>query len=384
MRMEIYVTDGGALCGLELRSLVTTDGRLELSLEDVAVPEPGPDQVIVRVEGAPIHPSDIGLLLGPADLTTLTQIGSADRPVVTATIPPERRDRVALRVGQSLSAGVEGAGVVVRAGAKAQSMVGMTVAVAGGGMYAQYRRLNAAECVVLPPGTTAADGAACFVNPMTALSLVETMRMDGHRAMVHTAAASVLGQMLVRICAADGIPLVNVVRSAHQVALLRDLGATYVVDSSSPDFASELADAIAQTGAMIAFDAVGGGDLPNQLLVAMERALSRDATVYSRYGAATHKQVYIYGGLDSRPTVIDRSYGLHFGVTGFMLGPFLQKIGAGRARLQDRIISELQTTFASRYVAEVSLAEALAPEVIAAFARRATGEKYLIVPSKGL
>lgn len=378
----MVVTHSSALRGLELRTLVTADGRLELSLQDVDIAEPGPDQLVVRVEGAPIHPSDIGLLLGPSDLSTLTQTGSPGRPVVSALIPPEQRDRVALRVGQSLPAGTEGSGAVIKAGSNVASMVGRTVAVAGSGMYAQYRLLNAAECVVLPPGTTAAEGAACFVNPMTALSLVETMRMEGHQAMIHTAAASVLGQMLVRICAADGIPLVNVVRNPQQVALLRDLGATYVVDSSSSDFARELADAIAETGAMIAFDAVGGGELVNSLLAAMETAINRKVTTYSRYGNATHKQVYIYGGLDGRPTVIDRSYGLYFSVSGFMLGPFLQKIGAGRARLQDRIVSELGTTFASRYVAEVSLAEALDPEVIAAFARRATGEKYLINPAK--
>lgn len=378
------VTHSSALRGLELRTLVTADGRLELSLQEADVPEPGPNQVVMRVEGAPIHPSDIGLLLGPADLTTLVRTGSADRPVVSAAIPPERRERVALRVGQSLPAGTEGAGTVVKAGAGVEGMVGMTVTVAGGAMYAQYRLLNAADCVVLPPGTSAADGAACFVNPMTALSLVETLRMEGHKAMIHTAAASVLGQMLVRICAADGIPLVNVVRSPQQAALLRSLGAAYVVDSSSIGFAEDLANAIAETGATIAFDAVGGGDLVNSLLIGMDTAINRKVTTYSRYGNTTHKQVYIYGGLDSRPTVIDRSYGLYFGVSGFMLGPFLQKIGAGRARLQDRIVSELGTTFASSYVAEVSLAEALSPEVITAYARRATGEKYLINPAKGL
>lgn len=378
------MTEGAPLRGLELRSLVTADGRLELSLRDVDVADPGPDQVVVRMEGTPIHPSDIGLLLGPADLATLVASGSADRPTVSATIPPERLVRVGLRVGQSLPVGNEGAGTVIKAGARAQGLFGKTVAVVGGAMYAQYRLMTAADCVVLPQGVSAAAGAACFVNPMTALSLVETMRMEGYTALIHTAAASVLGQMLVRICTADGIPLVNVVRSPQQVALLRDLGAAYVVDSSSPDFMKDLADAVAATGAMVAFDAVGGGDLPNQLLMAMETAINRDVAAYTRYGSATHKQVYIYGGLDPRPTVIDRSYGLFFGVAGFMLGSFFQKIGADRQRLQDRILSELGTTFASHYVAEISLAEALSPEVIAAYARRATGEKYLINPAKGL
>lgn len=371
-----------ALRGLELRSLVTEDGRLELSLQEVDAPEPGPDQVVVRVEAAPIHPSDIGLLLGPADLGALATGGSADRPVVTAPIPPERRARLALRVGQSVPVGNEGAGVVVRAGGDALHMLGKTVAIVGGGMYTQYRTLDATDCVILPPGVTPAEGAACFVNPMTALSLVETARMEGYKGLIHTAAASVLGQMLVRICQADGVPLVNVVRSSAQVELLRGLGAEHVVDSSSPEFMRDLTEAISATGALVAFDAVGGGELPNQLLTAMDAAISRDVTGYSRYGVATHKQVYIYGGLDPRPTVIDRTFGLYFGVSGFMLGSFLQRIGPDRARLQARIVAELATTFASRYVAEVSLAEALSPEVITAYAKRATGEKYLINPSK--
>jgi len=380
----MHMVEGAPLRGLELRSLMTADGRLELSLQDVDLAAPGADQVVVRMEGTPIHPSDLGLLLGPADLGTIVASGSADRPTVSATLPPERMAHLGLRIGQSLAVGNEGAGTVIAAGADAQAMLGKTVALVGGGMYTQYRLMTASECVVLPDGVGAAAGAACFVNPMTALSLVETMRMEGHKALIHTAAASVLGQMLVRICAADGIPLVNVVRSPQQVALLCGLGAAHVVDSSSPSFMHDLVDAIAATGAMVAFDAVGGGDLPNQLLAAMETAINRDVAAYSRYGNTTHKQVYIYGGLDPRPTVIDRSYGLYFGVAGFMLGAFFQKIGADRQRLQNRILAELGTTFASHYAAEISLAEALSPEVIAAYAKRATGEKYLINPAKGL
>lgn len=380
----MHMVEGAPLRGLELRSLMTADGRLELSLQDVDLAAPGADQVVVRMEGTPIHPSDLGLLLGPADLGTIVASGSADRPTVSATLPPERMAHLGLRIGQSLAVGNEGAGTVIAAGADAQAMLGKTVALVGGGMYTQYRLMTASECVVLPDGVDAAAGAACFVNPMTALSLVETMRMEGHKALIHTAAASVLGQMLVRICAADGIPLVNVVRSPQQVALLCGLGAAHVVDSSSPSFMHDLVDAIAATGAMVAFDAVGGGDLPNQLLAAMETAINRDVAAYSRYGNTTHKQVYIYGGLDPRPTVIDRSYGLYFGVAGFMLGAFFQKIGADRQRLQNRILAELGTTFASHYAAEISLAEALSPEVIAAYAKRATGEKYLINPAKGL
>ncbi|NWG53206.1 MAG: NADH oxidase [Hydrogenophilaceae bacterium] len=376
--------DQAPLRGVQLLSKVGADQRLQVWLQDVDVSAPGPDQVVVRMEGAPIHPSDLGLLFGPADLTTLSSGGSRERPVISADIPSHRMAAVTLRLDQALPVGNEGAGVVVRAGANAHALLGKTVAVAGGAMYAQYRLIDASDCLVLPSGMSAAVGAACFVNPLTALSLVETMRMEGYKALVHTAAASTLGQMLNRICIADGVPLVNIVRSAEQAALLRSQGARYVVDSSTQDFMPALTQAIAETRALVAFDAVGGGRLASQILSAMEAALNRDAAAYSRYGSTTHKQVYIYGGLDPGPTLLDRSYGLYFGVDGFMLGAFLQKIGADRQRLQARIVRELETTFAIQYAGEISLAEALTPDVIAAYTRRATGAKYLINPSKGL
>ena len=372
--------------GLELRTLVRQDGLLELSLAEVPVPEPGPDEIVVRVEASPINPSDLGLLIGPADLTTIKTSGTAERPVVTAALSPPAMRALAARVGESLPVGYEGAGVVVKAGAspEAQALLGRTVAMIGGAMYAQYRRVRAADVLPLPADATAAEGASCFVNPLTALGMVETMRREGHTALVHTAAASNLGQMLVRICKADGVPLVNIVRSADQESLLRGQGAEHVLDSTASDFTARLVDAVAATGATLAFDAIGGGRLASQILSAMEQAANRGAA-YSRYGSNTYKQVYIYGGLDTGPTELARSYGMAWGVGGWLLTPFLGKIGPEAAqRLRQRVAAELKTTFASRYTAEIGLAEALDPKVIAAYARRATGEKYLINPQKGL
>lgn len=373
--------------GLELRSLVKSDGELELSLAEVEVADPGPDEVLVRVEATPINPSDLGLLIGPADLSTLKAAGSKDRPVITATVPPAGLKALKARLDQSMPVGNEGAGVVIAAGAspEAQALMGKTVAMIGGAMYAQYRIVRAADVLALPDDATAAEGASCFVNPLTALGMTETLRREGHKALVHTAAASNLGQMLVRICKADGIPLVNVVRSAEQEKLLRDQGAEHVVDSTAPDFMDRLTDAVAATGATLAFDAIGGGRIGGQILSAMEAAANRTAGAYSRYGSSTHKQLYIYGGLDTRPTELVRNFGFAWGVGGWLLTPFLAKIGPEAAgRLRQRVAAELKTTFQSRYTAEIGLAEALDPQVIAAYSRRATGEKYLINPAKGL
>jgi len=290
--------------GLQLRSLVRSSGELELSLAEVPVPQPGPDEVLVRVEATPINPSDLGLLFGAADLSTARQSGTAERPVVTASIPAGLMKAMAGRVDQSLPVGNEGAGVVVAAGAatQAQQLIGTTVAVLAGEMYSQYRCVKAAQCLPLPPDTPAAAGAACFVNPLTALGMVETMRREGHTALVHTAAASNLGQMLNRLCLKDGIGLVNIVRSGQQERVLRALGAGFVCNSSEPTFLQDLTDAIGATGATLAFDAIGGGPLAGQILGCMETALTRSASEYQRYGSTIHKQVYIYGMLDSGPT----------------------------------------------------------------------------------
>jgi NADPH2:quinone reductase len=366
--------------GLQLHSLVTPEGRLELSLQTVPVPAPAPDEVLLRIEATPINPSDLGLLLGAADPAT---IAAADGRV-TAQIPPSRMPAMAGRAGQSMPVGNEGAGIVIAAGTSeaAQALIGRTVAAIGGAMYAQYRCVKAADCLVLPEGATPADGASCFVNPLTALGMVETMRREGHTALVHTAAASNLGQMLNRLCRAETAPLVNIVRSAAQEKLLRDLGAKHVCNSASPDFIADLTRAVRQTGATLAFDAIGGGPLASQILAAMEAAANADATTYSRYGSTVHKQVYIYGMLDQRPTELYRNFGMIWGVGGWLLFPFLMKLtAADRQRLRDRVAADLKTIFASHYSQVISLAEALNPDVIAAYSKRATGEKYLIDPS---
>lgn len=369
----------------QLQSTVKADGTLELNLARVPVPEPAADEVLVRVEATPINPSDLGLLLGGADLSTVRAGGSADAPVATARVPESVLPTLAGRFDQALPAGNEGAGVVVKAGsdAAAQALLGRTVAILGGAMYAEYRCIKAAQCLPLPEGTSARDGASCFVNPLTALGMVGTMRLEGHRALVHTAAASNLGQMLNRLCMKDGVALVNVVRRDEQVALLRELGARYVVSTGSERFLDELTDALAETGATLAFDAIGGGELAGQILGCMEAAVNRNAAEYSRYGSNVHKQVYIYGGLDRGPTVLNRNFGMAWGVGGWLLPPFLAKIGPEAAqRLRERVAAEITTTFASRYSREVSLAEALSPEAIAEYGRQATGAKYLINPQR--
>ena len=372
---------------LQLRSLVKASGELELSLVSVPNPEPGPNDVLVRIEAAPINPSDLGLLFGAADMSTAEVHGTATRPVVTARIPEAAMKGMTGRMDQSIAVGNEGAGVVVQAGSSdaARALMGKTVAVLGGAMYSQYRCVPADQCLLLPAGATPADGASSFVNPLTALGMVETMRREGHSALVHTAAASNLGQMLNRICLKDHVALVNIVRRQEQEDLLRAMGAAYVCNASSPTFMSDLTEALVATGATIAFDATGGGKLAGQILTCMEAALNRTAKEYSRYGSTTHKQVYIYGGLDTGPTEFNRSFGMAWGMGGWLLFPFLQKIGPAAVQaLKERVAAELKTTFASRYSREVSLTEALQLDTIAVYGKRATGEKFLINPNKGV
>jgi NADPH:quinone reductase len=372
--------------GLQLRSLIKKSGELEISLLNVPTPEPGPDQVVVRVEATPINPSDLGLLTGAADLSTVKLSGTKEAPVVTAKVPEAGMKAMAARLDESMPVGNEGAGVVIKTGSSdaAKALMGKTVSMIGGAMYAQYRCLRVNECMPLPAGTSAAEGASWFVNPLTALGMTETMRREGHKALVHTAAASNLGQMLNKICLKDGIGLVNIVRNQEQAELLRKLGAKHVVDSTAPDFMDSLTGALTETGATIAFDAIGGGRLSGQILTAMEAAINKNAKVYSRYGSNVHKQVYIYGTLDPRAVEINRAFGMAWGIGGWLLFPFLMKIGpVDGQKLRERVVSELKTTFASHYTKVVSLQEALALDNLAVYAKRATGEKFLINPNKG-
>ena len=363
----------------QLTSTLNADGRCVLAIRQYDTGEPAADEVIVRVEASPINPSDLGLLFSAADVSTL----AASDGVLTLNVAPNIMRGMQARVGQSLPAGNEGGGVVVATGdsPSAKALMGRTVGVLGGGMYAEYRRLKVNQCLVLHPGTTSKQGASCFVNPLTALAMVDTMRMEGHKALVHTAAASNLGQMLQKICLMDGVDLVNVVRNPEQVKILKDIGAKYVVDSSSPKFMDELAEVLAATDATIAFDATGGGTLASNLLSAMEVAQSRKGGEFNRYGSSTHKQVYIYGGLERSTTTLSRNFGMAWGLGGFLLTPFLQKVGPKRAQeLRERVANEIGSTFASHYSNEIGLAGMLEVGNAAGYGRMATGTKYLVNP----
>jgi NADPH2:quinone reductase len=370
---------------LQLRSLVRSSGDLELSLMEVPVPRPGPGEVLVRIEASPLNPSDHGLLFGAADMGAAVASGTHDRPIVTAPVPPAALKAMAARLDQSLPVGLEGAGLVVETDASepALALQGRKVALFGGAMYSQFRVIAADQCLPLPDEVSVAEGASAFVNPMTALGMVNTMRSEGHSAIVHTAAASSLGQMLHRLCAAENIELVNVVRSDKQESLLRGLGATYVCNTGSSCFVEQLTDAVTATGATIAFDAVGGGPLAGQILRAMEVAVSRNIKTYRRYGSTVHKQAYLYGSLDPLPTELERDYGMVWGIGGWLVMNFMEKVGpAAVAKLKERIAGELRTTFLSKYSNEISLSDMLKLEVIAAYRKRETGQKYLVNPNK--
>lgn len=371
--------------GLQLRSTVTEAGQLQLDLVSVETPTPKDHEVVVRVDAAPINPSDLALLLGGADVASAKRVDAPGGTRTVMALPPMVLRALSARLDKSLPVGNEGAGVVVAAGAaaEAQALVGRTVSIAGGAAYSQYRCLPAAACLPLPEGTTAAEGASWFVNPMTALGMIETMRLEGHTALVHTAAASNLGQMLQKACLQDDVPLVNIVRRPEQAKILREVGATHVCDSSSETFMQDLIEAMVATKATLAFDAIGGGDLVSKILTAMEAAANRDAASYSRYGSTTFKQAYIYGGLDRSPTTLTRGFGMSWAVGGWLLPNFLQKAGAEVAgRMRNRVAENLKTTFASHYAGTLSLQEALQPDNIAVYAKQATGQKYLIAPSQ--
>ena len=371
--------------GRELRSRLDACGVLTLSIETVEIAPPDPDEVIVQVEAAPINPTDLALLLGPADVSSLQERGAQDPPALMFNVPSARLLRFGHRLDRSLPVGTEGAGTVVAAGVNNAGMMGMSVAFMGGGAYADFRRLSRGDVTVLPDGASAADGAAMFINPMTALGFVETAHSEGHRAIVHTAAASNLGLMLQRVCRADGIPLVNVVRSERQIDALRAAGATHVLNSGEAGFAADLARAIDEVGATIAFDAIGGGTLGGTILKTMEQVASGKLDEPSRYGSDTFKHLYLYGALDPAPTVLNRlAFGWEWSVSGWLLFAFLRRAGPGvEERLRRRVRDELTTTFASRYSRVIGLAEALRPETLRAYHRMATGEKFLIDPTRG-
>ncbi len=369
---------------LTMLTLVKPEGELEVFFERRPMPEPAPHEVLVKILATPINPSDLGLLFGAADMASARASQRDGLPVVTADIPAPGMRAMAPRVGQALPIGNEGCGLVVKAGTSpdAQALLGKTVAVLGGEIYAEYRCLPAAMCMELPDGADPKEGASCFVNPLTSLACTETMRMEGHSALVHTAAASNLGQMLVKICAKDGIPLVNIVRSDAQVALLKAIGAEYIVNSSDEDFLDKLTAALVKTGATCGFDAIGGGKLAGQILACMESAAVKRMTTYSRYGSDTFKQVYIYGALDVGPTLLNRSFGFSWSLSGFLLTPFMQKAGADVVgRMRKRVVDELTTTFKSHYSHEMSLTDALSLDVLSQYNAKRTGEKYLIRPN---
>ena len=370
---------------LQMLSTVTETGELRLELKEQETPKPNADQVLVRIEAAPINPSDLGVMFGFTDLSAATSTGTGGDTVLAAPVSEQGMRVMKARVGQALAVGNEGAGTVVATGDSdaAKSLDGKIVAIAGGQMYGQYRCIEAASCLPLLEGHTAKDGASSFVNPMTVLSMVETMRMENHTALVHTAAASNLGQMLNRICQAEGIDLVNIVRKEEQVALLKEMGARYVINSSADTFMADLTDAIHETGATLAFDATGGGMLASNILSCMEAAAARTPGAYSIYGSVKHKQVYLYGGLDTSPTTLNRGYGMAWGVGGWLLPNFLAKAGMEVAgRLRARVAQELTTSFASNYTNEISLSEALDADIMKQYYAKHTGEKFLICPQK--
>ena len=368
---------------IQLVSTISDDNKLTLSLQDIEMPQPSADEVVVRIEAAPLNPSDFGVMFSAADMSTAVQSGTEQNPIVTADVSAKFMPALKTRVNKDTPVGNEGAGTVVAAGSSpaAQALMGKMVAVIGGGTYRQYHCVNVKSCLELKEGTTAKEGASPFVNPLTALAMVETMRAEGHKAIIHAAAASSLGQMLNRICMADGIDLINIVRKAEQEKLLRDMGAKYVLNSSSDTFIADLTAAIVETGATISFDPIGGGQLSSDILNCMEVAITADVEEYNVYGSTTFKQAYIYGALNRGPITLNRNFGFAWGVNGFLLFNALAKLGTETVMsMRKRVTEEITTTFASSYTHEVTLQEALQLQSIAAYGKQATGEKYLITP----
>ncbi|HAU83015.1 zinc-binding dehydrogenase [Gammaproteobacteria bacterium] len=370
---------------LQMFSSLAPEGELRLELKEQPMPTPGENEVLIRIEATPINPSDHGVMFGWASMASATSTGSGANTVLSVPVSEQGMAVMKARTGQSLAVGNEGAGTVVATGSSelAKSLDGKVVAAMGGGMYGQYRCVDASVCLPLLDGHTAKDGASSFVNPLTALCMIETMNLEGHTALVHTAAASNLGQMLNRICLDGGVDLINIVRKNEQETLLREMGAKYVCNSSKDSFMADLTDAIQATGATLAFDATGGGILASTILSAMEAAAARTPGAYSIYGSVKHKQVYLYGGLDTSATTLNRGYGMAWGVGGWLLPNFLARVGQEVAtRLRTRVATEMKTTFASHYTNEISLAEALDADIVAQYNSKSTGKKFLVCPQK--
>ena len=372
---------------LELRSTLDEGGTVTLGIHETDVVAPSDDQVVIRVEAAPINPSDLGMMLAGADARAVDaaeSVSGSDHAGVVIPLSAGVVEAQRSRLGRAMYVGNEGGGVVIAAGSspEAQALLGATVGFLSGNAYAQYRTVHVSQCLPMADGTDPADAAAAFVNPLTALGMVETMRLEGHTALVHTVGASNLGMMLNRICLDEGVGLVNIVRKPEHVEHLRSLGAQHVVDSSADSFVEDLTDALRITGATIAFDAIGGGDLAGTLLSRMEKVAGERAGDFNRYGSDTHKQVYIYGGLDRGPTTLRRDFGMSWGIGGWLLTPFLAKVGAEVAgRLRQRVADEITTTFASTYSTRLSLVDAVDPDNVRRYARMATGDKALVTPN---
>ncbi|MGS2720534.1 zinc-binding dehydrogenase [Paraglaciecola aestuariivivens] len=367
----------------QLFTLITSSGQLEMPIKEVPIPKPKPHEVIVKIEAAPINPSDMWPMFGPANLAEAEY--DPNKKMLTAPVFKGMLPRIKSRLDQTLPIGNEGAGTVVAAGDSpaAQALMGKTVGVLSGATYTQYCCVPIQACLVHNPGTTAKQAASSFVNPLTALGMVETMRMEGHQALVHTAAASALGQMLNKICLAEDVPLVNIVRNQEQVDILKAIGAKYICDSSQESFKTDLYQAIEATGATLAFDAIGGGELVSDILTAMEMVGSKDAVGFNTYGSDANKQVYIYGGLDFSPTILNRAYGMTWGIGGWLLMRFLGKLPVDKILLlHKRVADEIDSTFASSFSRELSLEEAIQPKIALKYNAKKTGEKYLINPSK--
>ena len=371
----------------EIRSIVTSEGTVEISIAKSDKPKPSEDEVLIKVEACPINPSDLGLLISfAADLDTVSVSGSGNATVAKMKIHEGLMKQMKPRLGKSMKVGNEGGGVVEDAGAKFKHLIGKTVGLAGGAMYSRYRCVKASSCLIMNDDTTTTEAASSFVNPLTALGFIETMKLENHSALINTAAASALGQMLVKICKADSIPLINIVRKSEHVDLLQTLGAKHICNTGDSEFLNKLVDAIVETGATLGFDATGGGNggkLVGQMLSAMEIAASKTATQYSRYGSDTYKQVYIYGGLDQSPTVLNRSFGMQWGLGGWLLTPWIGKFGMETfQKMRQRVANEIKTTFATNYTKTISFQEMLQPDIIKKYAKQATGEKYLVSPHK--